>query len=147
MELKVKRNSLLNRFLSVSDDYRWNRQTDRNSSTIIKEVLNYYLKQLSIIIAICFLLFCTVNTIILITVRTDTYVPNFILQIFLFLQIIAMDNIITFFIFITGTLGILILGVTVCFLCYSFTIDIYNKIISAIGKRVVFTTIDPDQTD
>lgn len=147
MELKVRRNSLLNRFLSVSREYRLIRGNDRDSSTIIKQVLSYYLKQLLIFIVICFLAFCIINTVILFAVRNEERVPEFILQFFLFLQIIAMDNFITFTIFLIGAIGIIVLFTIIIIFCYYFTIDIYNKIISVIGERIVFTTIYPDQTD
>lgn len=147
MELKVRRNSLLNRFLSVSREYRSIRGNDRDSSAIIKQVLSYYLNQLLIFIVICFLAFCIINTVILFALRNEVRVPESILQFFLFLQITAMDNFITFMIFLVGVIGIVVLFIIISIFCYYFTTDIYNKIISVIGKRIVFTTTYPDQTD
>lgn len=134
MQINIKRDTLLDKFLRNSYEYRNGNNYSLNAATVISEIIEFIFKQFIILLALFFATYSAISVILFAYTQQGFDIPDYIVQIFMFRTESTFDRFLTFFKAVTGVGTLVVLIITTIFNGYAALSIVYEKFINWVGK-------------
>lgn len=144
MQIKIKRDTLLDKFLRNSYEYRNGNNYSLNAAIVVSDMIEFIFKQFIILLALLFVTYSAISVILFLYVDNGFIIPEYIVKIFMFRSESYSDRLLSFIKGVAGVLTLFALVVAMLFHGYAILHTMYKRFTEWVGK---FITIEVTYDD